>query len=139
MVLRPRTRLQLRRAVVATALGALFVPAVADAKKAKTPVITKVTPKTADVGTKLTIQGKHFRRGKAKNSVLFRRDKGKALFVKADVSTTKKLTVVVPKTLEKYMLQKGGDADAHALPPARARVQAQQGVHVAEDLAGDRP
>ena len=110
MVLRSRTRLQLRRAVVATALGALFVPAVADAKKAKTPVITKVTPKTADVGTKLTIQGKHFRRGKAKNSVLFRRDKGKALFVKADVSTTKKLTVVVPKTLEKYMLQKSGTA-----------------------------
>jgi hypothetical protein len=107
MVLRSRTRLQLRRAVVATALGALFVPAVADAKKAKTPVITKVTPKTADVGTRLTITGKHFRRGKAKNSVLFRRDKGKALFVKADVSTTKKLTVVVPKSLEKYMLLKG--------------------------------
>jgi hypothetical protein len=106
MVLRPRTRLQLRRAAVATALGALLVPAVADAK-AQTPVITKVTPKTADVGTKLTIQGKHFRRGKAKNSVLFRRDKGKALFVKADVSTTKKLTVIVPKTLEKYMLLDG--------------------------------
>ena len=106
MVLRPRTRIQLRRAVVATALGALFVPAVADAK-AKAPVITKVTPKTADVGTKLTIQGKNFRRGKATNSVLFRRDKGKALFVKADVSTTKRLTVVVPKKLEKYMLFKG--------------------------------
>jgi hypothetical protein len=118
MVLRSRTRLQLRRAVVATALGALFVPAVADAKKAKTPVISKVTPKTADVGTKLTIQGKHFRRGKAKNSVLFRRDKGKALFVKADVSTTKKLTVVVPKTLEKYMLQKSG-----AATPTRFRLR----------------
>ena len=39
--------------------------------------------------------------------MLFRRDKGKALFVKADVSTTKKLTVVVPKTLEKYMLAEG--------------------------------
>jgi hypothetical protein len=88
------------------ALGALFVPAVADAKT-KTPVITKITPKVASVGTKITITGKNFRRGKAKNSVLFRRDKGKALFVKADVSTTKKLTVVVPKTLEKYMLVDG--------------------------------
>src|SRR3954453_21902794 len=107
MVLRPRTRPLLRRAVAAAALGALFVPAVADAK-AKTPVITKVTPKTAAVGTRLTIQGKNFNRGKAKNSVLFKRDKGKALFVKADVSTTKKLMVVVPKTLEKYMRQKGG-------------------------------
>src|SRR4051794_27671218 len=106
MVLRPRTRPLLRRAVAAAALGALFVPAVADAK-AKAPVITKVTPKTALVGTKLTITGKNFRRGKAKNSVLFRRDNGKSLFVKADVSTTKKLLVVIPKTLEKYMAETG--------------------------------
>ena len=107
MVLRPRTRLQLRRTLAAAALGALLVPAVADAK-AKTPVISKITPKTANVGTKLVLTGKNFKRGKAKNSVLFKRDKGKALFVKADVSTTKKLTVIVPKTLEKYMLDKGG-------------------------------
>ena len=129
MVLRSRTRLQLRRAVVAAALGALFVPAVADAKKAKAPVITKVTPKTADVGTKLTITGKNFRRGKAKNSVLFRRDKGKALFVKADVSTTKKLTVVVPKTLEKYMIVKGGNADRRRASACACSRQAQQGLH----------
>ncbi|HEY6890724.1 MAG TPA: IPT/TIG domain-containing protein [Solirubrobacter sp.] len=108
MVLRPRTRPLLRRAVAAAALGALLVPAVADAKaKPKTPVITKVTPATAAVNTQLTIKGKNFIRGKAKNSVLFRRDKGKALFVKADVSTTKQLTVVVPKTLEKYMNAEG--------------------------------
>jgi hypothetical protein len=106
MVLRPRTRPLLRRAVAAAALGALLVPAVADAK-AKAPVITKVTPKTAAVGTKLTIKGRYFKRGKGKNSVLFRRDKGKALFVKADVSTTKSLIVVVPKTLEKYMNSQG--------------------------------
>ncbi|WP_084285529.1 IPT/TIG domain-containing protein [Solirubrobacter soli] len=106
MVLRPRTRPLLRRAVAAAALGALLVPATAGAK-AKAPVITKVTPKTAAVGTKLTIQGKNFTRGKGKNSVLFRRDKGKALFVKADVSTTKQLVVVVPKTLEKYMNAQG--------------------------------
>ena len=50
-------------------------PPLAGAAKTKTPVITKVTPKTADVGSKLTIKGKNFKRGKAKNSVLFRRDK----------------------------------------------------------------
>src|ERR1700754_2416130 len=107
MVLRPRTR-QLRRVVIVAALGALVVPATASAATKKTPVITKVTPKTAYVGTKLTITGKNFKRGKAKNSVLFRRDGGKQLFVKADVSTTKKLTVKLPKTLEKYMTSKGG-------------------------------
>src|SRR6476469_6418946 len=68
MALRSRTRLQLRRTVVVAALGALFVPAVADAKT-KTPVITKVTPQIGSVGTKLT--------------------------------------VIVPKTLEKYMLVQG--------------------------------
>jgi hypothetical protein len=104
---RLRTR-HLRRAIVVAALGALVVPATAGADAKKTPVITKVTPKTAYVGTKLTIKGKHFKRGKGKNSVLFRRDGGKALFVKADVSTTKKLTVVVPKSLEKYMKSQGG-------------------------------
>src|SRR4051794_6659354 len=107
MVLRSRTRLQLRRAVVTAALGALVVPATAGAA-AKKPSVKTVTPKAASVGTKLTITGKNFRRGKGKNSVLFRRDNGKTLFVKADVSTTKKLTVVVPKTLEKYMLQTNG-------------------------------
>jgi hypothetical protein len=117
MVLRPRTRPLLRRAVAAAALGALLVPATAGAK-AKAPVITKVTPKTAAVGTKLTIQGKNFKRGKAKNSVLFRRDKGKALFVKADVSTTKQLIVVVPKTLEKYM-----DAQGSTPIPTRFRLR----------------
>src|SRR4051794_8351735 len=108
MVLRPRTRPLLRHAVVAVALGALFVPAAADAKT-RTPAITKITPKTAYVGTKLVLTGKNFKRGKAKNSVLFKRDKGKALFVKADVSTTKRLTVVVPETLEKYMNTDGAN------------------------------
>src|SRR6478752_1999438 len=109
MVLRPRTRLQLRRAVLTAALGALVVPATAGAAT-KAPVISKVTPKAANVGNTLTITGKNFRRGKAKNSVLFRRDDGKSLFVKADVSTEKKLVVVLPKSLEKYMSQLKGKA-----------------------------
>src|SRR4051794_31683180 len=117
MVLRPRTRPMLRRAVAAAALGALLVPATAGAK-AKAPVISKIAPKTANVGTKIVLSGKNFKRGKATNSVLFKRDKGKALFVKADVSTTKQLTVVVPKTLEKYMASKGGVA-----VPTRFRVR----------------
>ena len=139
MVLRPRTRPLLRRAVAAAALGALLVPAVADAKaKPKTPVITKVTPTTALVGTKLTITGKYFLRGKGKNSVLFRRDKGKALFVKADVSTTKKLTVVLPQTLEKYMNAQGATPIATRFRVRVLASQAQQGLHLGQDVAADR-
>ena len=106
METRPRTRL-LRRAVITAALGALVVPASAGAA-AKTPVITKVTPKNVSVGETLIIHGKNFRSGKGKNTVLFKRDKGKALFVKAGLSTKKKIMVVIPKSLEKYMTSKGG-------------------------------
>jgi hypothetical protein len=110
METRPRTRL-LRRAVITAALGALVVPASAGAAT-KTPVITKVTPKNVAVGETLTIHGKNFRSGKAKNTVLFKRDGGKALFVKAGLSTKKKIMVVIPKTLEKYMAVKSSKPTA---------------------------
>src|SRR5262249_51156673 len=102
MELRSRHRLQLRRAALTAALGALLVPATAGAAT-KTPTISKVTPKTVYVGQTLTIQGKNFRVGKGKNTVLFKRDGGKQLFVKADVSTKRKLTVVIPAALTYYM------------------------------------
>jgi hypothetical protein len=104
MELRSRTRLQLRRAAMTAALGALLVPATAGAAtKKKLPVITKVAPKSAAVGDKLTIYGKNFRKGKAKNRVLFKGAHGKTIFVKAGLSTAKKLSIAVPKSLEKYM------------------------------------
>ncbi len=90
------------------ALGALLVPATAGAATKKTPTIRKVAPKTMNVGDTMTLTGNYFRRGKGKNSVLFKRDRGKQLFVKANVSTAKRLTVVIPKKLEKYMAIKNG-------------------------------
>jgi hypothetical protein len=107
MELRSRIRLNLRRAAMTAALGALLAPATAGAAS-KAPLITKVSPTSVNVGDTLIITGKNFRRGKAKNTVLFKRDGGKALFVKADVSTTKRLTVVIPKQLEKFMAAKSG-------------------------------
>src|SRR4051795_990828 len=108
MELRSRHRLQLRRAAMTAALGALLVPATAGAATKKTPTIRKVAPKTMNVGDTMTLTGNYFRRGKGKNSVLFKRDRGKQLFVKANVSTAKRLTVVIPKKLEKYMAIKNG-------------------------------
>jgi hypothetical protein len=112
MELRSRTRLQLRRAAMTAALGALLVPATAGAATKHTPTISKVAPKTTYVGEVLTIQGKYFTRGKGKNSVWFKRDRGKSLLVKAGVSTTRKLQIVVPKSLEKYMSIKAGQPAA---------------------------
>ena len=92
METRSRTRLLRRASLAVVALGALVVPATADAAT-KTPVITKVTPKSVNVGDTLLIAGKNFRVGKGKNTVLFKRDGGKALFVKAGLSTRKPATL----------------------------------------------
>jgi len=108
METRSRTRLLRRAGLAVVALGALVVPATADAAT-KTPVITKVTPKNVSVGETLIVNGKNFRTGKGKNTVLFRPDKGKALFVKAGLSTKKQIAVVIPKTLEKFMANSGGN------------------------------
>src|SRR3954464_5417690 len=107
METRPRTRHMLRGAAVLAALGALVVPATASAA-VKSPVITKVTPKSLSVGDTLIIQGKYFRRGRGKNRVLFQRVGGKSLFVKSGLSTTKRITVVVPAKLEDYLPRRAG-------------------------------
>jgi len=91
------------------ALGALLVPATAGAAtKTKLPVITKVAPKSVAVGENLTVYGKNFRKGKGKNRVLFKGAGGKTIFVKSGLSTAKKLTIAVPKSLEKYMTSRDG-------------------------------
>ncbi len=98
-------------------LGALLAPAAADAapvassaatKRVQPPVVTKVTPMSAAIGDTIKIHGRNFRRGKAKNSVVFKRDGARAVFVKADLSTTKVMTVKVPKTLEQFLVVRDG-------------------------------
>ena len=102
----------LRRVATTASLAALLLPgaaAEADArakKKPKPPVITAVSPMEATVGDKLTIRGRHFRKGKAKNSVGFKRDGAAVVFVQSDVSTTRMMTVELPAKLEKVMAGK---------------------------------
>jgi|tagenome__1003787_1003787.scaffolds.fasta_scaffold20946833_1 hypothetical protein len=99
----PRTRrLKLRRAALMAGLAALLVPATAGAA-VKPPVVTKVAPKRVAVGETLTVFGQHFRRGRNRNTVLFKRDGGKARFVKARLATNKRIMVVIPASLEKFM------------------------------------
>src|SRR3954452_20179088 len=117
METRSRTRSMLRGAAVLAALGELAAPATAGAA-VKAPVIKSVTPNHANVGDKLIIRGKYFRLGKGKNRVLFQRTGGKSVFVKADVSTKVRMTVVVPKALELYLPSSAG-----SLVPARFRLR----------------
>src|SRR5215207_1183748 len=103
-----RIRPSLRRAAFVAALGALMVPATAGAavhadasakKKARSPVVTRITPMQAAIGQKLEVRGRHFRRGRNKNTVVFKRTGGRAIFVKAAVGTTKLLRLTIPAKL----------------------------------------
>src|SRR3954453_17218149 len=123
-----RIRPSLRRAAFVAAFGALMVPATAGAsahahvaakhKKAKPPVITRVAPLQVAIGQTLEIRGRYFRRGRNKNSVVFKRTGGKAVFVKAGIGTTKLLRLTVPAKLKSSLATRGG-----APIPTRFRVR----------------
>ena len=85
--------------------GATAAPAQAK-KKAKAPVITKVSPMDVAIGEVLTIKGRYFLRGKKKNTVVFKRPGARAVFVKADLGTTKLLKVTLPAELQKVFQTK---------------------------------
>jgi IPT/TIG domain len=110
MELRARIRPFARRAAFTAALGALLVPAAvgtatADAaKRAKRyPVVTSVSPMDAKVGDTISIRGRNFLRGKNKNTVVFKRDGARAVFVKSTLGTARQIRVVVPETLRQFM------------------------------------
>jgi hypothetical protein len=72
----------------------------------KYPVISKVSPLKLGVGDVITITGKNFRKGKNKNTVVFKRDGGRAIFVKAPDATTTKIGVTVPAKLLPFLVRK---------------------------------
>jgi hypothetical protein len=72
-------------------------------------VITSIAPKHVAVGEYLTIKGRHFRSGRNKNTVVFKRDGARAIFVKAQYGTRKMLRVKVPATLQKFFAIRDGN------------------------------
>jgi hypothetical protein len=116
MELRARIRPFSRRAAFAAASVALFASAVAGAfapsahaaKKKKAPVITSIAPKDVAVGEALTIRGRYFIPGRNKNTVVFKRDGARAVFVKAPVGTKKLLRVTVPASLQEFFALNAG-------------------------------
>ena len=114
-----RIRPSLRRAAFVAALGALMVPATAGAavhaeasakksKRTKLPVVTRVAPMQVAIGQKLEIRGRNFLRGRNKNTVVFKRTGGKAIFVKADIGTKKLLRLTVPAKLKPALRTRAG-------------------------------
>jgi hypothetical protein len=103
---RARNRPLARRAAMTAALGVLLVPVVAgtataDAakKKKRYPVVTSVRPMEASIGETLVIRGRNFKRGKNKNTVVFKRDGARALFIKQTLGTAKQVRLVIPEDL----------------------------------------
>lgn len=92
------------------AVGALVaLTAPADAASAATyPSISKVSPLQAKIGETLTITGKGFSKGKGKTTVVFYRTGKKQVFATASVTSTTKLTVVVPDKLVPVLGKKNG-------------------------------
>ena len=116
MALRTRIPVYARRAALLGALGALLAPATAGAatahasKAKKYPVITSVSPMQTNIGKTLTIKGRNFKRGRNKNTVLFKRDGARAVFVKADIGTARLLKVKLPARLAGVLKQVNGSA-----------------------------
>ena len=94
-------------AVIASAAAGAMAPDAGAAKRKKAPVITSVSPKNVSIGETLVIRGRNFVRGRNKNTVVFKRDNSKAVFVKAEIGTRKLLRVTVSDRLTDQLLADG--------------------------------
>jgi hypothetical protein len=105
----PRTA-RLSSAVAALLLvgGVATSPAAAATKRSAFPTIKQASPKRLGIGDTLTITGTNFRKGRNKTTVVFKRDGGRAIFVKVPSATTTKLSFVVPAKLLPFLAQKQG-------------------------------
>jgi hypothetical protein len=77
--------------------------AVAARRGAARPTITSIGPASVAVGDTLTIHGRGFLPGRARNSVSFARAGRPAVSVKAGTATRTRLRVVVPRALARYL------------------------------------
>jgi hypothetical protein len=94
------------RALLLTTICLLVLPAGASA--VTYPSVKKVSPAKLGIGDTMTVSGKHFRKGKNKNTVVFKRDGGRAIFVKAPNATSTRLSVTVPAKLLPFLVKKKG-------------------------------
>ena len=90
------------------------------------------------IGQKLEIRGRNFRRGRNKNTVVFKRTGGKAVFVKADVGTHEAAAPHRPGQAQARARDARRRAGADPLPPARPRQEVRQALHQGLALAGHR-
>ena len=92
---------------LALALAGCLVVAPAAAASAATspayPAIKAVAPLKLGIGDTMTIAGSGFIKGKKRNTVVFKRDGQRAIFVLADSATTSKITLKIPDKLLPFL------------------------------------
>ncbi|MEA2271138.1 MAG: hypothetical protein QOC64_3748 [Solirubrobacteraceae bacterium] len=92
------------------------VPATAGAAKRAsapaTPHVVSVKPLKLRIGDRLTIGGTGFLKGKNRNTVVFKADGQRAVFVKAQTATTTRLVVKLPKKLAPFLKVTAGQPAA---------------------------
>ena len=112
-------------ALAAVVMATTAVPATASpsAKAVATPTISSIAPMTVRVTGTLTIRGRNFRSGTGKNTVVFQRQGGPAIFVRAGTATTTRIRVTLPVKLMAYLARRSNQAVATRM---RVRVLARR-------------
>jgi IPT/TIG domain/Bacterial TSP3 repeat len=101
-----RTLLALIAAVAALVAAS---PALAKShKKPTSPVVTRISPLSLNIGQKLTIRGSGFVSGKKKDTVVFMGAGRRVVWVKADKASSKTITVRLPDTLSAILTNSHG-------------------------------
>jgi hypothetical protein len=109
---RKTMRVSVPRLLLLVCAALAVVPATADAAKRSsapaTPRVVSVTPLKLRVGDKMTIRGTGFLKGKNRNTVVFKADGQRAVFVKAQSATTTRLVIQVPAKLGTFLKTTAG-------------------------------
>lgn len=113
----------LRLLPILACLALLAIPSGATAATAKFPSVSKVSPAKLGVGGTLTLLGRNFRSGTRKNTVVFKRDGVRPIFVRAGRASSRKLVVTVPKSMLRSLKQQ---RDKPVSTRFRVRVLAQR-------------
>jgi hypothetical protein len=116
-----------RRSLLALLAIPVFLLAVAPAafgkskkskKRSSAPVVRSIRPLKLKIGQRLTIHGKHFIKGKHKDTIVFLGAGKRVVWVKADTASRTTLTVKLPAKLAVLLADKGGNQK-----PTRLRVR----------------
>jgi hypothetical protein len=95
-------------ALFALAAALTLPPASASAARTSVPTVSNVAPLNLAIGDTLTITGRNFRAGRNRNTVVFKRDGQRAVFVTASEATATRIRLVVPTKLSQYLSRRSG-------------------------------